>query len=183
MTIGFAEFGYRLPRLFDPTALPIATRQGRGDLYAPDYRVPRQQVHAVPEAMQQLHELIRIAQWSNRVLADIIGSSHPTIAQALAGNASALSRSAVQRQRLNDAYAVVSRIHLLAGRDADRTASALDTPGTDDLTAIDHLSNAQMTKAYLAAARALRPSRRADMMIGSHPIDPRTATVAVLDEE
>ena len=183
MTVGLTALGYRLPRLFDPTPLPVLDRPRRVDPYAPAYPVPEQQVHEAPELAQQLRELQRMTQWTNRTLGEIIGVSHPTIAQALRGNAGALSRSAVQRQRLADAYTVVSRIFLLAGRDVTRTAAALDTPTTDDMTAIDYLSDGHVTKAYLAAARALRPPRIGEMMTGAYPLDPRTATVAVLDED
>ena len=183
MSVGFAALGYRLPRLFDPTPLPVLDRRRRVDPYAPAYPVPEQQVHEAPELVQQLHELHRMTEWTNRTLGEVIGVSHPTIAQALRGNAGALSRSATQRQRLADAYTVVSRIFLLAGRDASRTAAALDTLTTDDMTAIDLLSNGQVTRAYLAATRALRPPRIGEMITGAYPLDPRTATVAVLDED
>lgn len=183
MTAGIATFGYRLPRLLDPTTLPGLNRREGINPYTSAYRVPDQQVQAAPESARQVRELARMTRWTNRTLGEIIGVSHPTVGQALRGNAGALSRGTAQRQRLADAYTVVSRIFLLAGRDVGRTAAALDTPTADGLTAIDHLAAGRVTKAYLTAAQALRPSHAGELMTGAHPLDPRTATVAVLDED
>ncbi len=183
MTAGSWDFGYGLPKLFDLTTVLEPHRRRTADPYAQPYHVPRQQVHEAPELVQQLHDLAQMAKWTNRQIGEIIGVSHPTVAQAMRGNAGALSRSVAQRQRLGAAHNVVSRIFLLASRDPHRTSVALDTPEADNLTAIDHLVDGQITKAYLAAARALRPPRIGDMMTGMHPLDARTATVAVLDED
>ena len=178
------DTGYRLPGWLDATRLPRPVRRDRARQYEiSDYYLPPQQVREVPEVVQQLHGLTRMAKLTDRALAEIVGVSHPTIAQARRGHAGALSRSVAQRQHLADTHMVVSRIYLLANRDTNRTAYALATPGADRLTALDHLRDGQVTKAYLTAMRALRPVRAGDMMVGSHPLDPRTARIAVPDED
>ncbi len=183
MTARTAGFGYKLPWHYDDTRLPTVEQPRWSDPYASGYIMPPSATHMAPEVVRQLHDLVRWAGWSNRVLAEVIGSTHPTIAQALQGHAAALSRSAAQRQRLDEAHDVVSRVHVLVGRDVERTARALDTPDDDDLTATDHLVGGETVKAYLAAIHVLRPPRRGGMMLGRHPIDPRTATAAVLDQD
>lgn len=183
MTAAFVATGYRLPWWLDETVMFRPARRDAVYPYVPDYLVPEQEIHEAPEVVQQLQDLIRMAKLADRALAPIIGVSHPTIAQARRGHAGALSRSAEQRQRLADAHMVVSRIYLLAKKDADRVLGALDTPDADDLTALDYLSQRQVAKAYLAAMRALHPARTGEMMVGSHPLDSRTARIAVLDED
>jgi hypothetical protein len=183
VTAGFVALGYKLPWRYDETRLPAVERARPVDPYASGYVVPAMTGQAAPEVGRQLHDLIHWAGWSNRDLAAVIGSSHPTIAQALQGHAAALSRSAAQRRRLGETHDVVSRIHALTGRDAERTARVLDTPGSDDVTATEHLAAGEPVKAYLTAIRVLRPSRARGMMIGRHPIDPRRATAAILDRE
>ena len=136
-----------------------------------------------PGTGKRLRDLIHWTKWSHRMLAQVIGSTHPTISQALAGNAGALTRSTAQRQRLDDAFAVVSRIYLLADRNPDRTAYALTTPGPGGETATKRLMDGERAKAYVLAMRVLRPVQSEAMMVGSHPIDVRRASVAVLDEE
>jgi len=178
------DFGYVVPNPLDATILPSLVGRRITSPYAPAYYLPPQQAaDEVPEITSKLHQLVNWTKWSHRVLAQVIGSTHPTISQAMTGNAGALSRSTAQRQRLDDAFAVVSRIYLLADRRLNRTAYALTTPGPDGETATKRLIDGETTKAYVLAMRALRPAQPEGMMIGSHPIDVRRASVAVLDED
>jgi len=183
MTASMMLRGYRVPTLFDVTALPQFPRHTQVNPYALPYTLPEVAVRAAPDIVQKLHELLRWTHWSHRTLGEIIGVSHPTVKQALSGKAGALSRSVDAIQRLDAAHSVVSRIYLLAKRDNVRTARAMDTPDANDTTAIKYLTNGQATEAYLTAMRILRPPQTGGMMVGSHPIDPRRASIAVLDED
>ncbi len=174
--------GYRFRDCLEATSV-----RSPGDRQAPH---PYTQFYIVPtrsapqQAMtRKLHELVRWTSWSTLVLAQVIGSTQPAIARALHSDLEAFACSTAQRQRLDDTYAVVSRVFVLADRDFDRTAQALETPGGDGVTATDRLIGGQPTKAYLVAMRVLRPTRSGDMIIGSDPLDPRRRTAAALDED
>jgi hypothetical protein len=178
------DFGYAVPTTLDATAMPSLVARRVKSPFAPAYSFPPlSAVDAAPQITNKLCQLVNWTKWSHRVLAQVIGSTHPTIAQALAGNAGALSRSTNQRQRLDDAFAVVSRIYVLANRTPDRTAYALTTPGADGDTATTLLVDGEPAKAYVRAMQTLRPAQSAGMMVGSHPLDVRRASVAVLDED
>lgn len=182
MTAALANFGYRLPKLADPTSIPTFVRRAATP-YASEYALPQQVAQEAPELGQRLNEIARMTRWTNRTLAEIIGVTHPTIAKALRGDWGALSRSQDARQRLADAYMVVQRLHILAGRNEERLAVALDTPDTTDTTAIDYLIDRKIPQAYVAAARVLQPPRRDGLMQGRYPLDPRRAIVAIPDED
>lgn len=183
MTAWSIGLGYNLPSRYDDTRLPTIAPTRPADPYLTGYVVPVPVAEPAHEVIRKLHDLIRWTGWSNRQLATVIGSSHPTIANALQGDTTALSRSANQRQRLDEAYDVVLRVYLLTNRNPRRTAEVLDTPTTGDVTATEHLEIGEPVKAYLTALRVLRPPRQRGMMRGQHPIDPRTATAAVLDQD
>jgi len=183
MTAGTMFPGYRVPSLFDATGLPQLMRRSSTNPYALPYILPEVEVHAAPDLVQLLHEVSRWTGWSNRTIGEIIGISHPTVKQALAGRAGALSRSVDAIPRLDAAHGVVSRIYLLAGRDDARTARVMDTPDADDITALEYLIAGKVTEAYLTAMRVLRPPLTGGMMVGAYPIDLRRASVAALDED
>lgn len=178
------EPNYVFPTPFDATGLPPVVQNGKNFL---KYFVPRQESiedpKTEPEITRKLTELRNWTKWSQRMLVKVIGSTHPTVAAALEGNTEALSRSTLQQHRLNDVYAVVSRIYVLANRNPNRTSEALNQPGIDGITPTQQLIDGQMATAYLRAMRVIRPPQPGNMMVGSHPLDVLRASVSVLDED
>ena len=183
MTATTFDFGYRLPWPFDATGSRSAQPRVVADPFASEYDIPRQVAHKSLDLIRQVSNLAMMTRWTNRTLGLVIGVTHPTVAKILKGDSAALSRSQEARERISETDEVVQRLDILAGRNASRLAISLDTPDSVDSTATDYLIDREVTKAYLVAARELRPSRDGRMMSGRNPLDPRAAKIAVFDED
>ncbi len=176
--------GYRLPGLYDRTVVPPKDEQRSVDPYASEYLIlPDAAQQDIRESEQMLRELRAWTGWSDRALAEVIGTSHPTVAKLFAGESEFLARHESSRRRLEEAYEVVSRAYILAGRDRSRTASILENMSYGGRSARQYLCEGRPNEAYLAVVEAVRPPRRSGMMRGNNPIDPRTATTAPVDED
>lgn len=183
MTATTLNQGYRLPDLIDPTSIPRLVRRFTATPFAPDYVIPAPIVSESPDVARKLQDLVRWSGWSNRVLGQIVGVSHPTIGNALSGKTGALSRREDAVRRLDAAHDMVERIFVLAGRDKSRVAEVLGAADSNGMTAIEHLIAGNVTDAYLAAIRTMRPPRSGGMMVGRYPMDPLRASAAVYDED
>jgi hypothetical protein len=183
MTAQFGTLPYGARDLADGTSLPRREDPAPADPYAFDYQVPNQQIGQPAQAVQQLRDVAFWTEWSHRVLAKVIGSTHPVVAEGLRGSASFLERSDESRHRLEEAHNITSRIYVLAGNDPSRTAYVLEQPSLDGRSAKDYLIDGHPNEAYLAAIDALRPRHSSGLVTGRRPMDPRRANKAVLDEE
>jgi hypothetical protein len=183
MTATTLDRAYQFPDIIDATTLPRILSKAPRDPYATDYVLPAPVVIEAPDVTQKLHDLVQWTEWSNRIIAQVIGVSHPTVGQALAGHAGALSRRADAVERLDLAHDIAERVFILAKRDAKRAAEALDTANSEGITATDYLIEGGIADAYLTAIRALRPPRSGSMMASRYAMDPRRASASVYDEE
>jgi hypothetical protein len=120
--------------------------------------------------------------WSSRALAEAVGTTHPTIGALLTGTTNVGSRNRAYLQRLQGAHEVIERIFQIAGRDRGRTAAALEATYQGH-SAVEHLSNGQVRRAYLAATRTLKPRNETDLLTGSRPIVPGEGVADYLDTD
>ena len=99
--------------------------------------------------------------WSDRILAQVLGTSHPTVRALLEGRGANTSRTAAVRARLRAVHEVVARVHALTGGSSLATGRVLGELSESGVRRpVDHLSAGDMTAAYLAAIEILRPSTR-----------------------
>jgi hypothetical protein len=182
MSAAIAEADYRFPISFDETRLP-PSRPSSQRPTEDDYRVPAQPIRRAPETVSQLRDIIRVSGLTDRAIADVLGVSHPTIGQVRRGADGALSRKDAARQRLYDAHRIMMRVAVLTGHAPDRVADVLSRRGRGGLSVLELIHDGRAAEAYLMAIEALRPQRPGEMMIGSHPLDPRTRTAAILSED
>lgn len=118
--------------------------------------------------------------WSHRRLARVLNVTHPTVTALAHGRSAARTKDLFDR--LVEVSDVVSRIYLVAQRDAeetDRLLSAQPESGSDAATL---LSERRPAEAYLAALDVLRPRRRTGMMSSVWPARAGEATNALNDE-
>lgn len=127
---------------------------------------------------QSVQELLRLTKWSNRKLASILGTTHPTIASILRGNVPDRVQGLIEKatQVLN----VVRRIWLLSGRDRARFSSALK----NDSKVVALLTDGMYPASYMAAAEALSPRKaRGPLMTTSFRRDPSKDVVPLTDDD
>lgn len=183
MTAGFMEWGYKLPDLHDKTDLPVDVERPPIDPYTSQYIMPRPVPRQAPEIQQNVHELRAWTNWTDDTLAKIIGTANLTWADLLGDRSNVLTHNEAARRRLEEAYDIVFRIYVLAGRSTGQTAAVLDQEASGSSSPKTHLIEGRPREAYLTAVQALRPPQTSGMMTSHSPIDPLTATVAVLDED
>lgn len=131
-----------------------------------------------PEGRRLALEIQQATGWSERAMARALGSTHPTIGKLLQGQPvnSALA------QRVVRAHEVISRVHVIAGRDAQATARALEATVASQGTASKLLSEGAYAEAYLCAVDVLRP-RRTGILAGSRPATSGRANTPLVDED
>jgi hypothetical protein len=164
-----------------PTHIP-AVFVGIPDLYELPYLLPRVEPEPPPEAVRLVREIQLATGWSARALGDAIGTTHPTIRALQRGHVSIAPRNRDYQRRLRSAYEIISRIYALADRDVTTTNVALRDRSLGP-SAVDFIADDRPSDAYLAALRALRPSRRDRLIVGSRPLSPRGRTVDPFAEE
>lgn len=106
-------------------------------------------VRTVPALTIETKNLLQVAGLSNRQLAALVGTTHPTIASILRG------WEPVRVEGLSDTllqvHSVVQRILSLAGGDKSLVRLALHATDSDGVGVLRHLKEKNYSRAYLAA--------------------------------
>lgn len=134
-----------------------------------------------PSDVQRLtQEILTTTGWSHRRLARILDVTHPTVTALAQGRSAGRTKDLFQR--LVEVSDVVSRVHLVAQRDAGETERLLSTQPSGGADAVTLLSQRRPSEAYLAALDVLRPRRRTGMMSSVWPAPAGTSTIPLNDE-
>jgi hypothetical protein len=113
------------------------------------------------DAQQQARELQRWTEWSDRTLAQVLGTTHPTVRALLEGRGATSSRTTTVRARLRNVHEMVARVHALSGGSSIVTARTLaELPPGSSERPLDYLQAGEIAHAYLAALDILRPAPR-----------------------
>jgi hypothetical protein len=159
----------------------LSTRQLNA--YELPYELPKAEAGSLPaDAARMVTDVLAATGWSARTLADVIGTTHPTVRALLRGHFAAMPRNRDYQRRLKATYEIISRIFTLAGRDVGRTNTALRDQGRGP-SAVDYLVQDRPNDAYLAAIRSLRPPPQDRLIIGSRPLSPQGRTTDPFDDE
>jgi transcriptional regulator with XRE-family HTH domain len=140
----------------------------------PDIKHPR------PNGLQQQTKQIRNQTgWSQRRLASVLNTTHPTVKALELGRS--VTRVRDITTRLADIHRVVERVFLLANRDAATTDRLLSTkPSRLQSSAAELLQVGDSAGAYLAALRVFNPpSSTDDLIVGTWPTTPGLATASL----
>ena len=136
---------------------------------------PRVQSRPAPEAQTFTRAVLEYTDLSHRKLAEVLKTSHPTIAALEQGKSEARVNDLFDR--LSEMYEVTKRLFLIADRDASKVERLLTSPSESGVTAMDLLSDRRPAEAYLAALEANHPHRDGLMMQSVWPAKPGEATV------
>lgn len=127
------------------------------NLFAGWLIMPSYEPQSAPELTRIVKDLIERTGWSNRSLAEIIGTTHPTI-QAIRRGREPERRPELAEALFNTAE-VVEKISRLVRGNQVTLKTVLSTRGPDAETPLQLLAAGEYAKAYLRALDMLNKSR------------------------
>jgi transcriptional regulator with XRE-family HTH domain len=130
--------------------------------------MPVPQLSPAPAALRFVSEIRERTGWSARRLAEIVGTTHPTIRRIETGGRLVSGHSGELRRRLTQTHDLVGRIYIIAGRDPAATAQLLEETPDSGRSAVDLLRSNEPARAYLAAIDVARP-RPPGLLVGTRP--------------
>ena len=135
-----------------------------------------------PEVRLQAERLRQWTGMSNRALASLLGTTHPTIGALLSGQSSDFLRRPEVRRRLADLYAMCSRLAPLVGEDPRVLSRILEVSEEEGGRTIGELAvNGDLARGYLLALQNIVPVRTRAFSDSPFPAQPGTATHALHD--
>lgn len=153
--------------------IPARSRH-RFPLFEALWRLPEQEPEPAPRTQVLTMTLRRQTGWSQRRLATVLRSTHPTVRALEEGRSSAPHHDLYNQ--LVGVHEVVDRVFVLAGRDAGEVDRLLSTTPPLGRSAVDLLAVGDFAGAFLAALDVLRPRRTTSTMRGRWASRPGTAT-------
>lgn len=167
--------GWRLPHTESHLSPPPA-------FFLPDWSIPEPAHAKVPALKTRMCQLKDWTGWSSRMLAEAVGTTHPTVEAILRGD-SQLSRLPQVAHRVAALYELVIRLNKLVGEDSGELDRAMtQRPSPDRPSALMLVGSGRPADAYLAALDVITPPRASGMMRGRYPARPGEATVALDDD-
>lgn len=152
----------------DTISFAPVSRAPSPDLFDPWILLPEPMSQGVPPAQRMVTEIQRMTGWSDRRLAEVLHSTHPTV-RAVARGASSARRGDLHG-RISDAYGVIQRIFLVARQnphEADRLLTTSPSEGSPDAASL--LAHRDAAGAYLVALAVSRPQRTPGLIRGMWP--------------
>jgi transcriptional regulator with XRE-family HTH domain len=144
--------------------------------------LPESAAQPVPLVPRLVRDIRLWTGWSQRGLAKVLASTHPTIRALEEGRSAARTNDLYDR--LLEAHEVIERVFLVAGRDVAETDRMLSSSPSEERSPASELLEArQPAQAYLAALDVRRPRRQTPMMVGQWPIRAGEATTALSETD
>lgn len=143
---------------------------------------PDPEASVVPGLSHRVREVELWTGWSDRQLAEVVGTTHPTIAAIRRGRGNV--RTARLLNRLTSIHETVERLHHVCNGDASEVRLLLGrelAPGHRSAQWL--LSQGRYADAYLAALDARTPRRVGGMMQSRVPRRPSGEVVALEDAD
>lgn len=142
-------------------------------------KLPAPKPYTAPRIREQTKQIRARTGWSQRRLATILNTTHPTVKALQQGRP--VTRVKDIAVHLSDIDRIVERVFILAKRRPQETNRILSTTTRNDrLSAADLLQNGDPAGAYLAALQVLRPqTARSGMVSGLWPSRPGGATMSL----
>jgi len=130
----------------------------------------------IRDARSRIRDIQRMTGWSDRVVARVLGVTHPTVAALKQGR-----RGRVPvRARLLRAHDLAERVFLLTGRDQLATQELFEQQ-RQGISAFSLLADDKPADAYLAITEAIHPPR-SGLVVGRRPAEAGNATTPLYDE-
>ena len=169
-----------LPPSMTANAIPSPNFNSVPSIFDTWVRLPEPKPYTTPRLREQTEQIRERTGWSQRKLARVLCTTHPTV-KALEQGRTVL-RVHDLSARLAEVHGLVQRVFLLSSNSVGETNRLLVTsPTLGQQSAEDLLKNREPAAAYLAALAVLRPPREASMMTGVWPSRADTATTSLED--
>lgn len=150
------------------SAIPPQNFHSAPSIFDTWVRLPAPKPYVTPKLREQTEQIREQTGWSQRKLARILCTTHPTVKALEQGRA--VLRVHDLPARLAEVHGLVQRVFLLSSNSVGETNRLLVTsPAPGQQSAEDLLKNREPAAAYLAALAVLRPPREASMMTGIWP--------------
>lgn len=130
-----------------------------------------------PAIARRLRDIATWTQWSDRQLADLLGTTHPTIGAARRGRE--ITRVPALADRIAALHRVIERVSMLCDRDVSEVTRLLEAAPSGRPTAVDLIGAGEFSNAYLAVLDARAPTR--DGLMGSDLPRRQPGTIAIED--
>lgn len=166
----------------DDATVPSVQYVGRprSDWPPPWLLPPPSSARPSPEPQRQIKELREWTGLSNRALAGVLGTSHPTIGALLSGESVDFTRKPEIRRGLANLHALCERLAPLVCFDSPRLLDVLYA--TDKgIRIVDIAARGSTARAYGLALREITPANSDDLPGSVFSAQPGTATVALHD--
>jgi len=133
-----------------------------------------------PAMARRLRDVAAWTHWSDRRLAELLGTSHPTIAAARRGHE--ITRVPNLADRIVELHRLIERIAVLCDRDVSEVVRLLEAGPQGSTSAAEFIREGNVSQAYLAVLDARAPASGG--LMGSGLPRRRAGTVAIeeLDE-
>ena len=171
---------HMLYAIADTTRIPVAVITV-SDPFALPYQLPEVIVERSPDEATMAADVQSWTGWSNRTLADVIGTTHPTIRALLDGRVIVIARNPDYRRRLKVAHAFVQRVFIIAGRDTRRTQSILSDSTLGDAP-IQYLKRDDPAEGF-SRVLELVSAGPSELIQSWRPLSSRGRTIAPFDSE
>jgi hypothetical protein len=143
--------------------------------------IPVETTLEAPSTARRLRDIATYTGWSNRTLAEILGTTHPTIAAVLSGRDT--SRVVNLRDRIARVHSAIERLALLSRRDIAEVRRLLETKPDGRSSAAELMKSGAFSQAYLTALDVRRPQVDEGLMGAALPARRRgTVSLEGLDE-
>ena len=142
--------------------------------------VPQVGDSEAPAIARRLRDVATWTRWSDRRLADLLGTSHPTIAAARRGRE--ITRVPELPDRIAGLHRVIERVTILCDRDTSEVVRLLESKPQGHPSAVDHIEAGEFSQAYLAVLDVRAPAREGLMGYGLPRQQPGTVAIEDLDE-
>lgn len=152
------------------------------DIFAPWVKLVSSPPRETPPIVRAVQRLVALTGMSNRRLATLLTTTHPTVASVLQGNEpDRLPRLAATATSLLN---VMEKIFIVCGRDPRRVQAAMRFPAGGDATVADLLRDGKYGQAYLAVIDANQAPRRLGQLAQARSVrKPRRSTVSLVDDD
>lgn len=176
---------YSIPGTYTDSStvgLSVTPRKKEHGLFSSWVTYPVSVPRLAPTLQRQFQDIIGWTGWSNRRVAYLLDTSHPTVAAVLSGSGG--SRAIGLGDRAAEVHAVVDRLYRATGTDSRELRRIMtESPFTGSPSAVECLRSDEPARAFLAALDVMNGPRASGLITGNDPVFGGDASVAVSEEE
>lgn len=186
-SVGVADvfMDYSIPGTYSDSStagLSAARRKPEQGLFSNWVVYPDSKPRLASTLQRQFQDIAGWTAWSNRRVAYLLNTTHPTVAAVLNGRGGDRARGLADRA--TEVHAVLNRLYRATDADSGELRRIItERPFTGGPSAIECLRSDEPAQALLAALDVLNGPPAAGLITGNDPVRGGDASVAVSREE